>query len=230
MLESYVRRTPLLVLHKSYLDAELLQHDIEQGDVPMLLFSDIRMPQINGIELSRMLPPTTKVIFTTAYSRYALDGFKVNALDYLLKPISYDDFAAATEKARIWFEKEEKASQADRMLNEGLATSQVLQLKVERQTVNIPVADILRIEGLGDYVKIIRRDGSKTLSLMRMKNILDMLPQDQFSRVHKSHIVRLSEVTSFDKSHLTIGGETLPVTNSNALVNQEHNKTKTTLT
>ena len=219
LIESYVRRTPFLEHSKSYLDAELMMLDIKRGDLPMLIFSDIQMTQINGIELSRMLPATTKVIFTTAYSRYAIDGFKVNALDFLLKPISYDDFLASAEKAHTWFEKEYKASQAERFINEA-QPAQVLQVKVERQTVNIPVNDIIRVEGLGDYVKIFRRDGTMTLSLMRMKNILDMLPGDQFARVHKSHIVRLSEVSSFDKSHLTIAGETLPVTNSAVLNNQ----------
>ena len=219
LIESYVRRTPFLEHSKSYLDAELMLLDIKRGDLPMLIFSDIQMTQINGIELSRMLPATTKVIFTTAYSRYALDGFRVNALDFLLKPISYDDFLASAEKAHTWFEKEYKASQAERLINEA-QPAQVLQVKVERQTVNIPVNDIIRVEGLGDYVKIFRRDGTMTLSLMRMKNILDMLPGDQFARVHKSHIVRLSEVSSFDKSHLTIAGEILPVTNSAVLNNQ----------
>mgnify|MGYP002623074951 FL=1 len=222
LIESYVRRTPFLEHSKSYLDAELMLLDIKRGDLPMLIFSDIQMTQINGIELSRMLPATTKVIFTTAYSRYALDGFRVNALDFLLKPISYDDFLASAEKAHTWFEKEYKASQAERLINEA-QPAQVLQVKVERQTVNIPVNDIIRVEGLGDYVKIFRRDGTMTLSLMRMKNILDMLPGDQFARVHKSHIVRLSEVSSFDKSHLTIAGETLPVTNSAVLNNQFSN-------
>ena len=222
LIESYVRRTPFLQLRKSYLDAELLQADIQDGDLPMLLFSDIEMPEVNGIELSRQLPTTTKVIFTTAYSRYALDGFKVNALDFLLKPISYADFIASAEKAQAWFQKEQMASQGEQLLRQS-QVSPMLQVKADRQTVNIPIDDIIRIEGLKDYVKIIRRDGSVTLSLMRMKNILDMLPHEQFARVHKSHIVRISEVTSFDKSHLTIAGETLPVTNSNNLINSTHN-------
>lgn len=212
LIESYVERTPFLELKRGYLDAELFLVDLKRGDLPMLIFSDIQMPQINGIDLSRQIPQSTKVIFTTAYSRYALDGFKVNALDYLLKPISYPDFLASAEKARDWFEKEAKASQAEELLRE-VQAAPVLQVKVDRQTVNIPIPDILRIEGLGDYVKIIRRDGSMTLTLMRMKNILDMLPADQFARVHKSHIVRTSEITSFDKSHIIIGGESIPVSN-----------------
>lgn len=210
LIESYVRRTPFLELRKSYLDAELLMADIQYGDLPMLLFSDVEMPEINGIELSRQLPPTTKVIFTTAYSRYALDGFKVNALDFLLKPISYNDFLASAEKAHLWFQKEQMATQGEQLLRQS-QPSPVLQVKADRQTVNIPLNDIVRIEGLKDYVKIIRRDGSVTLSLMRMKNIMELLPHDQFARVHKSHIVRISEVTSFDSKHLTIAGETIPI-------------------
>ncbi|MBO4751710.1 MAG: response regulator transcription factor [Bacteroidales bacterium] len=211
LIQAYVQRTPFLQLKKTYLDAELLALDIQRGDLPMLLFSDIQMPQINGIELSRLLPNSTKVIFTTAYSRYALDGFKVSALDFLLKPISYDDFLASATKARDWFEKEQKVAHADHLMRQ---SQPMLQVKSERHTVVIPIADIIRIEGLKDYVKIIRRDGTVTISLMRMKKMMDLLPQDQFVRVHKSHIVRTSEITSFDKSHLSIGGDTIPVSNN----------------
>lgn len=212
LIESYVQRTDTLQHVKSYLDPELLLVDIKRGELPMLLFSDIEMPQVNGIELSRQLPPTTKVIFTTAYSRYALDGFKVSAIDFLLKPISYDDFLEAVQKALNYFEKERKAAEAESLMRQS-QTDAILQVKVGRQTTNIPIDQIVRIEGLKDYVKIIRRDGSTTVSLMRMKKVIDMLPKDQFARVHKSHIVRTSEITSFDKNHIVIQGESIPVSN-----------------
>ena len=213
LIESYVSRTPFLSLTRSYLDAELLLVDIKRGNVPMLIFSDIEMPGLNGIDLCPLLPQNTRVIFTTAYSRYALQGFKVNALDYLLKPISYNDFLASAQKAHDYFAKEALAAQADQLIQQQQPVP-VLQVKVDRQTLNIPVNQILRIEGLKDYVKIYRNDGSVVLTLMRMKNIMELLPTDQFVRVHKSHIVRLSAISSHDSHHMIIDGQAIPISSS----------------
>lgn len=205
LMKSYVERTPFLELVATYLDGERLRQDIEEKGLSFdLLFSDIEMPGINGIDLSKCMPATTKVIFTTAYSRYAIEGFKVNALDYLLKPISYEDFMAAARKALDYFVREDILRQAE-------SQHRMIQVKSDRQMVNIPCDDIVRIEGLGDYLKIFTTGGNVVLTLMRMKNIEGLLPADDFVRVHKSHIVRLSAVTSYNNNSLNIDGVEIPV-------------------
>ncbi|MBR4690426.1 MAG: response regulator transcription factor [Bacteroidales bacterium] len=212
LMEEYVTKTPYLKLLNSYLDAELFLVDIQNGNIPDLLFSDIQMPQYNGIELSKLLPETTKVIFTTAYSQYAIEGFKVNALDYLLKPISYEDFLTATEKVRAWFEKEDKLQQAETLIKEH-ENRPALQIKTGRQTLLIPFDEITRIEGLKDYIKIFCKNGTKMLSLMRMKNIISILPEHEFERIHKSHIINLSAITACDSNFVVVDGQNIPISN-----------------
>lgn len=212
LMEEYVKRIPFLQLTHSYLDSELFLLDIQKGNVPDLLFSDIQMPQINGIELSKLLPENTKVVFTTAYSQYAIEGFKVNALDYLLKPISYDDFLIAVEKVLLWFQKEDKLQQADTLLKKHEQRPS-LQIKTGRQTELIPFDEIVRIEGLKDYIRIFRKDGSKSISLMRMKNILQLLPENDFKRIHKSHIINISAITACGSNYVIVNGKQIPVSN-----------------
>ncbi|MBR4349648.1 MAG: response regulator transcription factor [Bacteroidales bacterium] len=212
LMEEYVKRTPFLQLTQSYLDSELFLLDIQKGNAPDLLFSDIQMPQINGIELSKLLPENTKVVFTTAYSQYAIEGFKVNALDYLLKPISYDDFLVAAEKVLLWFKKEDKLQQADNLIKKHEQRPS-LQIKIGRQTELIPFDEIVRIEGLKDYIRIFRKDGSKSISLMRMKNILKLLPENEFERIHKSHIINISAITACGPNYVIVNGKQLPVSN-----------------
>jgi len=212
LMEEYVKRTPFLQLTQSYLDSELFLLDIQKGNAPDLLFSDIQMPQINGIELSKLLPENTKVVFTTAYSQYAIEGFKVNALDYLLKPISYDDFLIAAEKVLLWFKKEDKLQQADNLIKKHEQRPS-LQIKTGRQTELIPFDEIVRIEGLKDYIRIFRKDGSKSISLMRMKNILQLLPENDFKRIHKSHIINISAITACGSNYVIVNGKQIPVSN-----------------
>ena len=212
LMEEYVKRTPFLQLTQSYLDSELFLLDIQKGNAPDLLFSDIQMPQINGIELSKLLPENTKVVFTKAYSQYAIEGFKVNALDYLLKPISYDDFLVAAEKILLWFKKEDKLQQADNLIKKHEQRPS-LQIKTGRQTELIPFDEIVRIEGLKDYIRIFRKDGSKSISLMRMKNILQLLPENDFKRIHKSHIINISAITACGSNYVIVNGKQIPVSN-----------------
>lgn len=212
LMEEYVKRTPFLQLTQSYLDSELFLLDIQKGNAPDLLFSDIQMPQINGIELSKLLPENTKVVFTTAYSQYAIEGFKVNAIDYLLKPISYDDFLVAAEKILLWFKKEDKLQQADNLIKKHEQRPS-LQIKTGRQTELIPFDEIVRIEGLKDYIRIFRKDGSKSISLMRMKNILQLLPENDFKRIHKSHIINISAITACGSNYVIVNGKQIPVSN-----------------
>ena len=163
-----------------------------------LLFLDIQMPELSGLELSRMLPEETRVIFTTAFEQYALDSYKVNALDYLLKPISYTDFLTAANKALKWYESRES-----------------IFVKSEYKLIQIELRDILYIEGLKDYVKIFVEGESKPiLSLMSMKNLEDMLPVDRFVRVHRSFIVQPEKIKVIERGRIVFGHEYIPISDN----------------
>lgn len=174
-----------------------------------LLFCDIQMPNLSGMDLSRMLPERTRIIFTTAFSEYAVEGFKVRALDYLLKPISYDDFLSATVKAKEYFEVTEPAEVT------GQRKIKSIFVKTEYRLQQIDLDKITYIEGLKDYVKIHLNDGSTpVLSLMRLKNLEDTLPNEDFVRVHKSFIVRLAAIEAIERSHILIGQDRIPIGDS----------------
>lgn len=174
-----------------------------------LLFCDIQMPNLSGMDLSRMLPERTRIIFTTAFSEYAVEGFKVRALDYLLKPISYDDFLSATVKAKEYFEVTEPVE-----VTEQLKIKSIF-VKTEYRLQQIDLDKITYIEGLKDYVKIHLNDGSTpVLSLMHLKNLEDTLPNEDFVRVHKSFIVRLTAIEAIERSHILIGQDRIPIGDS----------------
>lgn len=214
LMESYVAKTPFLSLKGSFTSGTAAYSFLQSNQVD-LLFCDIQMPNLSGMELSKMLPEKTRIIFTTAFSEYAVEGFRVRALDYLLKPISYDDFLAAALKAKEYFELFD-----DRSLRQNShATEENTQRKVkslfvktEYRLQQIDLDKITYIEGLKDYVKIHLNDSSTPiLSLMRMKVLEDTLPKEDFVRVHKSFIVKLSAIEAIERSHILIGPERIPV-------------------
>ena len=175
LLESYVLKTPFLDLQGTYNSALDALSDLRDRPVD-LLFLDIQMPELSGLEFSRILNADTRVIFTTAFDQYAVDSYRVNALDYLLKPISYPDFLASANKALRWYEllrkpvsseeKEESASIAERGGMESIF------VKSEYKLLQIELRKILYIEGLKDYVKIFVEDEPRpVLSLMSMKSL-----------------------------------------------------------
>ena len=179
LMESYVRKTPFLELQGSFGSGVAAFGMLCDRPVD-LLFCDIQMPGLNGVEFSRMLPADTRVIFTTAFSRYAVEGFRVNAVDYLLKPISYADFLAAAQKALEWFElKRHAGAPADDLRS--------IFVKTEYRLRQIELERILYIEGLKDYVKIhVEDEPHPVLSLMSLKSLEEQLPADRFIRVHRA--------------------------------------------
>lgn len=204
MMENYVKRTPFLKYEGGFQSAERLLEAFGTGLSPDLLFCDIHMPKMSGMELSRHLNGKTKVIFATAYSQYAIEGYKVNAVDYLLKPISYEDFLSAARHAAKEIEKE-RNNTAD------VNVPSSISLKSEYRTHVVKFEEIDRIEGMGDYVKIFFSNGSHLLSLMRMKDLYQQLPEGVFLQVHKSHIVRLDAVKSFNSRSLEVAGFSVPI-------------------
>lgn len=211
---SFIEQTPFLRLvgrHESAVAALRALH--EQPEV-QLLFLDIKMPDLSGLELARVLQKGPRIIFTTAFNQYALEGFRVDALDYLLKPFNYEEFLRAALKARVFFE----------MKNAGLALAPVapaapvlpeedhIYLKVEYQLVRVALADILYVEGLKDYVKVHLASATRPLlSLTSLRSMEEKLPVRQFMRIHRSYILGLNHIQAVGRGTVQIRGETLPV-------------------
>lgn len=201
LLESYVLKTPFLELKGKYNSAVNAMQTLHDSPVN-LLFLDIQMPELNGLEFSKLLPNDTKIIFTTAFDQYAVDSYRVNALDYLLKPISYPDFLLSAQEAQEWFEK--MAHPIDRIF-----------VKTEYKLLQIGLDDILYIEGLKDYVKIyLESDSHPILSLISMKTVEDMLPSDRFIRVHRSFIVQPEKIKVIERNRIVFGKEYIPISDN----------------
>lgn len=205
LLESYVKKTPSLTLIGKYASAIEAMEELKKNNVN-LLFLDIQMPELNGLEFSKMVNSQTRIVFTTAFSQYAIDGYKVNALDYLLKPISYVDFLQTIEKANQWFELVQKSSTNEK---------ESILVKSDYKLKQIELRKILYIEGLKDYIKIYLEDDSKPiLTLMSMKAMEEMLPSQRFMRVHRSYIVQKDKIEIIDRGRITIGKAYIPISES----------------
>ena len=214
LLESYVRKTDSLELCGSYSSAIQAMKSLPEHPVD-LLFLDIQMPELNGLEFSRMVSDNTRIIFTTAFEQYAIDGYRVNALDYLLKPISYNDFIEAVNKALQWFELRKKAETPDRVQTSLPTDSNHIYVKSDYKIVQIELDKILYIEGLKDYIKIYTEDNPRPiLSLTSMKTMEEKLPSNRFIRVHRSYIVQKQKIKIIDKGRIVFGKEYIPVSDS----------------
>ena len=204
MLEDFVSRTPYLRLAASFNDPVLALSTLRESSVDVL-FLDIQMPDLDGLNLSRMVPPGTRVIFTTAFKEYAFDSYEVNALDFLLKPIRYHKFLGAAEKARQGFEmssvKEERGS---------------LFVRVDSQLRQVEISRILYVTGLKDYVMIyLEGEARPLITHVTMKAMEEMLPSGRFMRVHRSYIVALDKIRSVDRNNCVyIGKEIIHVTDA----------------
>lgn len=212
LLESYVAKTPFLELAGKYSSAVQAMKELPEKQVD-LLFLDIQMPELNGLEFSRMVDSRTRIVFTTAFEQYALDGYKVNALDYLLKPISYTDFLQAANKAVQWFE----------LLNQPHDEITSIFVKSDYKLVQIELDNILYIEGLKDYVKIYEEGSQRPiLSLMSMKAMEELLPSSRFMRVHRSYIVQKSKIRIIDRGRIIFEKTSIPVSESYKAAFQEY--------
>lgn len=214
LLESYVRKTDSLELCGSYSSAIQAMKSLPEHPVD-LLFLDIQMPELNGLEFSRMVSDNTRIIFTTAFEQYAIDGYRVNALDYLLKPISYNDFIEAVNKALQWFELRKKAETPDSVQTSLPTDSNHIYVKSDYKIVQIELDKILYIEGLKDYIKVYTEDNPRPiLSLTSMKTMEEKLPSNRFIRVHRSYIVQKQKIKIIDKGRIVFGKEYIPVSDS----------------
>lgn len=211
LLESYVLKTPFLELAGKYSSAVQAMKDLPDKHVD-LLFLDIQMPELNGLEYSKMVDFHTRIVFTTAFDQYAIDGYKVNALDYLLKPISYVDFLQAANKAVQWFG----------LLQQPKEVIESIFVKSGYKLVQVELKNILYIEGLKDYVKIYEENTPKPiLSLMSMKAMEELLPASRFMRVHRSYIVQKDKIRIIDRGRIVFGKSYIPISDSYKQVFQD---------
>ena len=213
LLESYVKNTSFLNLVGSYSNGIQAMKDLTGKEPVQLMFLDIQMPGIDGLEFAKLVDSHTRIVFTTAFEQYALESYKVNALDYLLKPISYTDFLQSVNKAVHWFDMQNKNSQPS---NEPAPTRQdYIYVKSDYKLLQIPLHQILYIEGLKDYVKIyIEGEPKPILSLISMKVLEERLPSDMFIRVHRSYIVQKQKIKVIDRGRIVFDKEYIPISDS----------------
>ena len=206
LVESYVDKTPFLELKQKCSSAIEALEFIKTEPVD-LLFLDIQMPDLTGLEFSKMLPKDTRVIFTTAFDQYALEGIKVEALDYLLKPFDYAEFLVAANKANKWFSLI-KGKQHNVVSDE----KEFLFVKSEYKQLRIKLEDVLYFEGLKDYIKIwIKGNPKPILTLMSLKSLEEELQETKFMRVHRSYIISLKNIEEIERSQIIINNKRITV-------------------
>jgi DNA-binding LytR/AlgR family response regulator len=218
LLESFVTKTPDLTLLASFTDSVEAINAVKEQK-PNLLFLDIQMPDLNGMELAHMIPSETRVIFTTAFKEYAFESYEVRALDFLLKPIRYNKFLAAIDKAKEWF-----GNHGNRSLDAAIGSNHesvpmipnntTLFLKVDGEYRQIAISDIIYVSGMKDYVMFYLDSERRPLvTHLTMKAVEEMLPTQQFMRVHRSFIVCLDKIRKVDRNDcIYIGEEIIHVT------------------
>lgn len=177
-----------------------------KDDLVDLIFLDVQMPHVNGLEFARTIPKNTLIIFTTAFAEYALDSYEVEAIDYLVKPIKFERFQKAVNKAIAYHSLLDTGEKE----NEGDIESDFIIVKSERKYYKISFSDILFIEGLKDYV-IIHIEGDRIITKMNLKNIHDKLPRKHFLRINKSYIVNAGLIDSFDNNDVYIKGHAVAI-------------------
>ena len=204
IIEAYVKKHPELNLVTRCNNAEEATEILKNHPID-LMFLDIQMPGINGLNFIRSLEQKPLFMFTTAYSEYAIDGFELDAIDYLLKPIAYDRFEKAVEKAKEYYSIKNNLDVTESDLD-----NEYIFVKANQQLVKLSYGEILYVEAFADYVKIFLND-RKIVTLQTMKKMESKLPKDIFSRVHRSFIVNRKAVESFSTSICEINGVKIPV-------------------
>lgn len=215
LLSKFISQTAFLKLEAKFSNAIEALGFINQHEV-QLIFMDIQMPDLSGMELARILDgkknsDQTRIIFCTAYHQFAIEGYKVEALDYLLKPYSYEDFLSAATKAYQYFDRIKNAP-TEKSTESSAPTHDYIFLKVEYQLVKVMLRDIAYVEAYKDYVKVhLKSKPNPILSLTSMKNMEELLPAEKFMRVHRSFIVSLDHIDSVSKNIIHVGDHQIAV-------------------
>lgn len=215
IIEDYISKVPFLELVKRTENAIEALQLVQAGGID-LVFLDIQMPDLTGIQFLKIASGKSNYILTTAYSQYALESYDLNVSDYLLKPIAFDRFYKAVEKVRNQMQKEEVAAPIavePVVVNAAVAAAPVqdfIFVKTEHKIQKIQLDDILYIEGLKDYISIFTKN-ERVITLQNMKKMEETLPKGEFIRVHKSYIVSLDKVESIERSRISITGKIIPI-------------------
>lgn len=207
LIKSYIERTPDLSLVGSYESAAEAVKTVIDGDVD-LVFLDINMPMLNGVEFAQLVPSRTRIIFITAYEQYALQGFKVNALDYLLKPVNYAEFMKAVSKAIEW------KKMRTVLESSSYSRQDMITVKADYKLVQMKLGSIQYIEVQKDRVIFNRSDGDPVSSLMSMRELEEYLPEKDFMRIHRSYIVNLNQIEVVERGRVVFGKTYIPVSDA----------------
>ncbi|MBN1950546.1 MAG: response regulator transcription factor [Bacteroidales bacterium] len=205
LVTGYIKKTKFLELAGEFDNPLDAMDFLKEEDVQLILL-DIQMPDLTGLEFAGSLLFPPKIIFTTAYEKYALEGYKHSAVDYLLKPFSYPEFLTAVNKAKKIIDLESSAATLVETDN------QFLFLKSEYKIRRINFGDILYIEGLKDYIKVYLEGESRpVLSINTLKSLEEKLPQDRFMRVHRSFVINLQKISTIERSRIIFSDKYIPV-------------------
>jgi DNA-binding LytR/AlgR family response regulator len=208
VIKQYALKLPNLSIIGTCADA-ICAHDYLQKNQVDLMFLDINMPKLSGISFLKNLKNPPLVIFTTAYSEYALEGFELNALDYLKKPFSFDRFCKAYFRAEELISLKHKSQQVETAEKQ----TDFLFIKSDKKNIKLKFSDLYYIEGLGDYIKLHTIDG-KIITNLSMKKISQLLPENKFYRVHKSFIISLDKIELVEGNMIKINNTKLPIGNN----------------
>ncbi|VAW21464.1 Two-component system response regulator [hydrothermal vent metagenome] len=211
IIADYIEQVPFLKL-KSKCTSAFQAYDILQNYKINLIFLDTRMPQVSGIDFIKSLEDKPMFIFTSAHTEDAIEGFNLNALDFLVKPVAFDRFLKASNKAYEYFNLKELKADKIRGRNEATLNSGFILVKSDYKTIKINLKDILYIEGLKDYIKIYTLTSNKpVITLNSLKNMEQTLPAEKFPRIHKSYIISLDHIKIINKAQVIIGETYIPI-------------------
>ena len=212
-ITGYISKIPYLELSATFNNAIDAQQRLTEEPAD-LIFADINMPDLNGVDFVRALPDRPMVIFTTAYSEYAVEGFKLDAVDYLLKPFSFADFSRSAAKANSLYElRQNRRSEPQETASEATPRDkEYISVKADYKVSLVRIAEIIYLESEGEYVRMHLADGSTITTLFRLKNMEAALPSEMFMRVHRSYIVNLQRIRSYVKGRVFISdSEYVPI-------------------
>ena len=210
-LATYVEKIPYLQLVGACQSA-LEAKEIMDQEVIDAIFIDINMPDLNGMEFVKQMQVPPLVVFTTAYSEYAIEGFKVNAVDYLLKPFGLQDFQRAAQKVKHRYELEHRNMTEESSIVVDELDSDAMFLKSDYKTIRINISDIRYVEGMSEYLKIYLEDHKPLVVLLSMKRLEERLPSNSFMRIHRSYIINLRKILEVNKNRVILGEDAyLPI-------------------
>ena len=199
-LAEYINKTPFLEL-AGLCESAMKAVDLLENTPVDLMFVDINMPDLSGMDFVKALTNPPLIVFVTAYSEFAMDGFRVNAIDYLLKPIGYSDFLKSANKVKVHFDARNQKPGSQK-LEVVRSNKDYLFIKSEHKLLRINFDDVKYIEGMSEYIRIHLAGAKPVMTLLSMKSVEEMLPSDRFMRVHRSYIVNLSKVSVIERGRI----------------------------